>query len=198
MAAAVWSCQGSGPHGRAHGTAARCCCETPVGTVHSGGAGRRPGQVSPTGAPSPGGSTAHSGGRCGSTADSGWAAQVGAGGAGAALELGGVGSGGRKHGRGRSGCAACERSGADRGGHCGRSSGRSHCRCRASGRYGRVGVLGGRRPVRSVHRSLGNGSGCLRHGHARAAAAPYCSGNSCRNHCTRKAYPQPPPLMQQT
>lgn len=113
---------------------------------------------------------------------------MGVGGVGVVLELGGVGSGGRKYGRGRSGCVVCERFGVDRGGYCGRSFGRSYCRCRAFGRYGRVGVFGGRRFVRSVYRSLGNGSGCFRYGYVRVVVVSYCSGNFCRNYCIRKVY----------
>ena len=71
------------------------------------------------GAPVPGGSAARSGGRLEGTADSVGASQEGASGAGAAAEPGGVESIHHKLGSGRSGCAACVRSGAGQGGRCG-------------------------------------------------------------------------------
>lgn len=151
----------------------------------------------PMGAPVPGGSAARSGGRLEGTADSGGASREGASGAGAVTEPGGVESIRHKLGSGRSGCAACVRSGAGQGGRCGGSSGHTHCRCRASGPRERVYVHGGQRPLRIARHTLGSGSCCHDCGRAHAAAALNCSGSSCHTHCTHKVCPLPP-LRQRT
>lgn len=182
-----WTGWGFAPCACVHGSAALRCCGRPAGTVCSGAAGQLVWPGCPSGAPVLGGNAARSGGRHERTADSGKAAPAGASGAGAAAELGSVGSDGRRHGKGRSGGAVGACLGASRGGRYGGSSGHTRCRCRASDLHERIGARAARRFRCSALRSPSNRSGDRRREHTRVAAAPNCSGSSCRIRYTHKA-----------